>query len=206
MTDSTARPTAETDAAAAAANAAETAANKAYSAGLEKAKAGNDLPFREIIELPEIVALKEAKDAAWRARVDLPRFEFSAVIAYGGKVHRVYAAAANLIASRPYCGSSRWSSSRARLVDAPVTCERCGVRNEPTPEPTPEPAPIATLTAPLAAGSYEFAVAWIAGEDNPGDADDVATIAGYLTVALVGDLFGTSSARVAADVFDKREG
>lgn len=72
------------------------------------------------------------------------------------------------------------------------------------PAPTPEPASVVTLSAPLAAGSYEFAVAWIAGEDNPGDDDDVETIAGYLTVALVGDLFGKSSARVAADVFATR--
>ncbi len=49
------------------------------------------------------------------------------------------------------------------------------------------------------------AVEWIAWEDNPGDAEGVAAIAGYLTVVLVSELFGWSREEIAQCVFDYRE-
>ena len=84
-----------------------------------------------------VAAGQDAKDkavtnAAWQdanakardAYNDLPRFEFSAVIAHGGKVHRVYSPSRKFL-NNPYCGSSRWNRSRAHAVDAEVTCQKC---------------------------------------------------------------------------------
>jgi hypothetical protein len=66
----------------------------------------------------------DARDAARSAWFALPRFGFNAVIAYGGKVHRVYSPSRKFL-GQPYCGSSRWNSARARATDAEVTCLKC---------------------------------------------------------------------------------
>lgn len=48
--------------------------------------------------------------------------------------------------------------------------------------------------------TYRAAVEWIATNDSPGDAEFEEALRGYLTVALVADLFGVSCERVAKDV------
>lgn len=55
--------------------------------------------------------------------------------------------------------------------------------------------------------SYKFAVAWIAENDAPGDADalELETVAGYVTTALIADLYGHTTAKVAADVVRYRK-
>lgn len=48
--------------------------------------------------------------------------------------------------------------------------------------------------------TYRAAIEWIAINDSPGDAEPEEALRGYLTVALVADLFGLSCERVAKDV------
>ena len=55
-------------------------------------------------------------------------------------------------------------------------------------------------------GSYRFAVEWIALNDNAGDGDESKQISGYLTVALLADLFGVLQERIAKDVLTFRKG
>jgi hypothetical protein len=57
----------------------------------------------------------------------------------------------------------------------------------------------------IAQPSYKSAVEWIALNDNPGAAELPETLEGYLTVALVADLFGVDLKRVAEDVANFRE-
>jgi hypothetical protein len=47
---------------------------------------------------------------------------------------------------------------------------------------------------------YKFGVAWIAENDGPGDNDNAETIAGYISVLLLADLFHKEAAAVAQDV------
>jgi len=54
--------------------------------------------------------------------------------------------------------------------------------------------------------SYRFGIRWIARNDNAGDNDDVETIAGYISVLLLADLFGKDPGTVAKDVIKFREG
>jgi hypothetical protein len=49
--------------------------------------------------------------------------------------------------------------------------------------------------------NYLDAVLWIANEDNPGDNESVEFLSGYLTVALVADLFGKDQKEVAMAVW-----
>lgn len=53
--------------------------------------------------------------------------------------------------------------------------------------------------------SYKSAVEWIALNDNAGAAELPETLEGYLTVALVADLFGVDLKRVAEDIANFRE-
>lgn len=48
---------------------------------------------------------------------------------------------------------------------------------------------------------YRYAVAWIALNDNPGDNESLDILSGYVSVALVADLFGVSQYKVAQDVW-----
>lgn len=52
--------------------------------------------------------------------------------------------------------------------------------------------------------SFREGVAWIALNDSPGDAADAETIAGYISVALLADLFGKDPADVARSVVNYR--
>lgn len=52
--------------------------------------------------------------------------------------------------------------------------------------------------------AFRDAVAWIAYNDAPGDDDPPETLAGYLTVLLVADLFDVPAAQVASAVYLKR--
>lgn len=54
-------------------------------------------------------------------------------------------------------------------------------------------------------GLYSEAIAWIALNDNPGDAEDEDAVSGYITSCLVADLFNTNSLTVARDVIKMRE-
>lgn len=47
---------------------------------------------------------------------------------------------------------------------------------------------------------YKEAVDWIAFNDNAGSEDQCEDIQGYITVALVADIFGKEDSKVAADV------
>jgi hypothetical protein len=47
---------------------------------------------------------------------------------------------------------------------------------------------------------YRAAIEWIALNDNLGDDESEDVLEGYLTVAMVADLFGAETSRVAADV------
>lgn len=67
----------------------------------------------------------DAKDEAWAKFCRMPHRDYHVVVTYGGKVHRVRGQSARFISSSPYCGSARWNSARARVVDAPVTCQKC---------------------------------------------------------------------------------
>jgi hypothetical protein len=77
----------------------------------------------------------EEEEAGWRAWIELPRFNFHAVIALngGGKVHRVFSPSRKQLDQpftgpaliRLHCGSSRWKGGHARIVDSPVTCQKC---------------------------------------------------------------------------------
>lgn len=51
--------------------------------------------------------------------------------------------------------------------------------------------------------SYRFGVQWIALSDNPGS-DEPEQMTGYITVALLADLFGVPPERVAKDVLKFR--
>lgn len=51
---------------------------------------------------------------------------------------------------------------------------------------------------------YKFAVEWIANEDANGDDDPVDVLAGYISVALVADIYGKDQAEVARDVYNLR--
>lgn len=55
--------------------------------------------------------------------------------------------------------------------------------------------------------SYKFGVGWIALNDDPGshDALDVDSVAGYISTALLADLFGLDPERVARDIVKYRE-
>lgn len=56
--------------------------------------------------------------------------------------------------------------------------------------------------------SYRVAVQWIADNDGAGDDErlDVEYVSEMVTVALVADLFGVDTARVAQDVVKQRAG
>jgi len=52
--------------------------------------------------------------------------------------------------------------------------------------------------------SYKHAVEWIALNDNAGNGDTEEEIAGYISTALVADIFDISTERVASDVAKHR--
>ena len=52
--------------------------------------------------------------------------------------------------------------------------------------------------------SYREAIAWIAHNDNAGNGDSEEDVAGYVTVALVSDIFWKGEAEVAAAVMRVR--
>lgn len=54
--------------------------------------------------------------------------------------------------------------------------------------------------------SYRAAVQWIALNDSAGDDDalDVESVSGYITTALVADVFGVDATRVGKDVVRAR--
>lgn len=55
---------------------------------------------------------------------------------------------------------------------------------------------------------YDYAIAWIAENDNPGDwpeSMDPDALAGTMTVILVADLWGRPESKVASDVVRYRE-
>jgi hypothetical protein len=52
---------------------------------------------------------------------------------------------------------------------------------------------------------FNDACRWIAKNDAPGDDHDVETLAGYLTVVLVADVFGSTPEDVASIVYRMRE-
>lgn len=56
----------------------------------------------------------------------------------------------------------------------------------------------------MSSPSYNRAVRWIAYNDNDAELDQAA-IEEYVTVALIADLFGKSTEKVAADVFRVRK-
>jgi hypothetical protein len=56
------------------------------------------------------------------------------------------------------------------------------------------------------APTYGAAVLWIAENDAPGDRHGPGELAGYISVALVADLFGKDQRQVAFDVHSVREG
>lgn len=69
--------------------------------------------------------LEKAESAAFYVWLDIPRRIFAVQIAWGvGKVHRIGAPSPQFI-DQPFCGSSRWNSARARIVDAEITCQKC---------------------------------------------------------------------------------
>ena len=47
-------------------------------------------------------------------------------------------------------------------------------------------------------------VAWIAANDNPGDNEDVETLSGYISVALLADLFEVPQEAIATLVWETR--
>jgi hypothetical protein len=53
--------------------------------------------------------------------------------------------------------------------------------------------------------TYREGVAWIALNDNPGDAEGLSELAGYISVMLLGDIHGVDPNVVAADVLEYRE-
>jgi len=57
----------------------------------------------------------------------------------------------------------------------------------------------------MACAGIKFAIAWIAENDNAGMRDNVEDIAGYVTVCLVADLFGKSTADIAERVYTYRQ-
>lgn len=54
--------------------------------------------------------------------------------------------------------------------------------------------------------TYREAVQWIALNDNAGNGDDHASIAGYVSTLLVADLFGAEPYTVATDIERTRAG
>ena len=52
---------------------------------------------------------------------------------------------------------------------------------------------------------YADAIFWIAWNDNLGGGDDEERISYYLSAALVADLWGVTTAKVAHDVYRLRE-
>jgi len=68
--------------------------------------------------------LCDDESATFNAWHDIPRRLFSVQISWGGKVHLVGAPSPHFL-DQPHCGSSRWNSAKARIVDSPVTCEKC---------------------------------------------------------------------------------
>lgn len=57
--------------------------------------------------------------------------------------------------------------------------------------------PSTTKEAVMKRPSFKAAVAWIALNDNPGDEDDWEALKGYISVALVADLFDITCGQVA---------
>lgn len=53
--------------------------------------------------------------------------------------------------------------------------------------------------------SYRFGVEWIALNDNAGNGDSAEDVAGYISTALLADLFGVDTSKVAADIMRVRE-
>lgn len=53
--------------------------------------------------------------------------------------------------------------------------------------------------------SYEFAVWWVAVNDNAGNGDTVEEIGNYISTLLVADLFGKPSVAVARDIMRARQ-
>jgi hypothetical protein len=54
--------------------------------------------------------------------------------------------------------------------------------------------------------TYGAAILWIAENDNDWDNEGAEELSGYISVALVADLFGKSAAEVAQDVYALRNG
>jgi len=52
--------------------------------------------------------------------------------------------------------------------------------------------------------SYREGVAWIAMNDNAGNHDNVGEVEGYISTAMLADLFGVDCGRVARDVMRVR--
>jgi hypothetical protein len=45
--------------------------------------------------------------------------------------------------------------------------------------------------------SYKFGIAWIALNDNPGDEEGLEEVSGYISTALLADLFSVDQKKVA---------
>lgn len=52
----------------------------------------------------------------------------------------------------------------------------------------------------MRAQGYRFAVQWIADNDSPADRVEAEVVQGYISVALVSDIYGKDQAEVARDV------
>ena len=52
--------------------------------------------------------------------------------------------------------------------------------------------------------SYKFGIAWIALNDNPGDEEGLEAVSGYISTALLADLFGVDQKTVGQDVMNFR--
>ena len=50
--------------------------------------------------------------------------------------------------------------------------------------------------------SYKFGIAWIALNDNPGDEEGLEEVSGYISTALLADLFSVHQKKVAQDVIN----
>ena len=52
--------------------------------------------------------------------------------------------------------------------------------------------------------SYKFGIAWIALNDNPRDEEGLEEVSGYISAALLADLFSVDQKKVAQDVINFR--
>jgi hypothetical protein len=53
--------------------------------------------------------------------------------------------------------------------------------------------------------SYHDACYWIAVNDNPGNGDGLEEVTGYITVAMLADIWGLDTEKVGRDVYGTRK-